>query len=101
MTYVKNDIIKLKTLEDIKLQYDCYCRDDESIVIGGWLINKKMFHMFGWEQTIQYVKQPYSKYDFVIWDLINRRFWSFKYDWIVPFIEIIMDVDDLFKEIDI
>jgi len=94
------DKIKLKTLRQIKLQYSLKeILNSRNFNVGNLHINGFMLDMFGksWRINNLLKNNNGRGYDF---DIIGPEgIWAFSEKWIDK--EIIMDVDDLFSEIDI
>lgn len=95
----KGDRIKLKSLNSLMDEYEWrYADSGNGIEIEGHLINKKMYYMFGKSWKVTEVSQ-YDRWDFIIHDPdTSSRRWLLMNSWIE---ESIIDVDELFKEIDI
>jgi hypothetical protein len=73
------DIIKLKTLEDLKSQYDCKVIK-YGIDVEGVNINKDMFDMFGKSWQVCKVLGTESEYDFSLRGTSDT--WVFRKEWI-------------------
>lgn len=94
----KDDIIKLKSVDHITLENDCIFESD-GIRIGKCYINESMYHMFGHEHSVNLTNN--SVYGITLFDDKHGRYWNFALDWVEDPINIIINVDDLFKDIDI